>query len=40
MSTGLTARKVGFLAYLALAIIIGKNSGNIEHKAYVCTLVH
>lgn len=28
--------KVGLLAFLALAIVIGLNSGDIRHKAYVC----
>lgn len=27
--------QLGFLAYLGLAIIIGKNSGDVMHKAYV-----
>lgn len=27
--------QLGFLAYLGLAIVIGKNSGEVEHKAYV-----
>lgn len=30
------AWKAGLLAYLALAIIIGKNSGTAERKSYVC----
>lgn len=27
--------QLGFLAYLGLAIIIGRNGGDVEHKAYV-----
>ena len=32
--------KLGLSAYLGLAIVIGKNSGDVQHKAYVSACRH
>ncbi len=33
-------RKLGFLVYTGLAVVVGKDSLGVERKAYVCNLAH